>query len=758
MAGSANPSQQPSNREHSSSLMQQESLLPDAASLTAEVRQIVFANPENGWCVARVKTRDEPGLVTIVGSLGELNPGEMLSMTGNWKEHPKFGRQFEVRSFTLAYPASENGIFRYLASGMIKGVGEVTARRMVDRFGAEVLDILDNEPDRLLEIDRIGKKLLAQIKQSWSEQQDIRSLMLFLQTNEVPTTYAARIYKLFGPESIERLKKNPYELAYLIRGIGFRTADAMAMKLGIPADSPQRLEAAIVYVLTQQTERGHVFFPKAKLLDKVLDMLGPMDRAGLDDALRMLWNAKVVHIEDLPEQAVEQAVYLQKFYRYERESVSRLKGLLEHPAPTAVREKVREALPRLESEARLTLSAEQREAVEEACVQKVFIITGGPGTGKTTITRMIVRALADVGLKIKLAAPTGRAAKRLSEATGREAATLHRLLQYTPAEGFKQNEEAKLKADAVIVDEASMIDQPLFVQLLRALPLTCRLILVGDVNQLPSVGPGMVLNDLIASEAIPRAVLTHIFRQAMESCIVVNAHRFNEGKFPVQAEKPPPEADFWWVHKADPLEIRDFIVDLVVNRVPAAYGLDPRRDIQVLTPMHKGEVGTQALNEALQAALNPTGPAISRGRYVLRQGDRVLQLRNNYEKEVFNGDLGWIVEVDPESGELAVDFDGAVVGYESTELDELTPAYAVSIHKSQGSEYPAVIMPVVTQHYVLLERNLLYTGLTRARRLAVVIGSKKAIGIGLSNTDAHKRFTHLQYRLQQAMDDEDMLS
>lgn len=722
--------------------------IKQTARLTLEVQSVVFSNPENGWAVIRGTSTEEPGLVSAVGLIGEVAAGELLEMTGEWKEHPKFGRQFAVENAVRAYPASENGIIRYLSSGMIRGVGKTMAKRMVEAFGADVLEILDTDPEQLLNVEGIGRKKLERIRESWDSQRDIRSLMLFLQTNGIPTTFAGRIFKLWGAGSEARLRENPYELAYEIRGIGFRKADEMALKLGFAPDSLERVEAACVYCLFTMGERGHLFCPAPDLFGKVAEILGQASEEGFEDALALLEERKRIRVERLFAQDIDRAVYLHHFYTWERKISQRLYHLISHPCPETTRKKVEKHLPQLERESRIALSSEQREAVLDACGNKVFIITGGPGTGKTTITRMIVRSLSEAGLKLKLAAPTGRAAKRLAEAAGMSASTIHRLLQYSPDTGFQLGEDNKLKADVLVVDEASMLDAGLFNAVLSSLSLTCRLILVGDVNQLPSVGPGNVLSDLLTSETIPCARLTQIFRQAMESRIVLNAHKINQGEFPSEApDQIPPDKDFWWINQNDPARVQELVRQCVCERIPAAYGFDPLRDVQVLTPMHKGEVGTFALNNLLQEGLNPGRRELKRGNQAFREGDRVLQLRNNYDKEVFNGDMGWVDEIDFESGELTVDFEGRLVAYDSTELDELTLAYAVSVHKSQGSEYKAVVIPMVTQHYVLLQRNLLYTALTRARELAIIVGSRKAVGIALSNNKSDKRFTNLRYML-----------
>ncbi|WP_027369604.1 SF1B family DNA helicase RecD2 [Desulfovermiculus halophilus] len=717
-------------------------------NLRGEVQTVLFHNPETGYVVLRLKASDQPGLVTVVGGLGNVVPGEGLLVSGHWQEHPKFGRQFQAQSWEQMVPASLNGIKRYLGSGMIKGLGPSLAQRLVDAFGTEVLDLLDQDPERLLEVEGIGPKKLERMVQSWAAQREIRSLMLFLQTHEVPTTYAGRIFKHYGANAVHKLTQNPYDLAYEIRGIGFKTADKMALKLGFSLDSPQRLEALLIYTLFQHSEAGHLFCPRHELMDKVYKVGDHVPAEGLDQALARLEEKKRIRVVDLPEQDVQQAVFLHHFYRWEKEIAARLGDLSSHPS--AVDEaKVRTQITRLTRSSKLEFSAEQLEAMEKACLHKTAIITGGPGTGKTTLTTIIVTVLRRLQMKVLLAAPTGRAAKRLAEATGSWAQTLHRMLGFSPGEGFAHNEDKKLKADAVLVDEASMLDCQLFVHLLRALPLTCKLILVGDVHQLPSVGPGHILADLINSQALPTTVLTHIFRQAQESMVVVNAHRINQGKFPQASPLAPPQADFFWVQQDDVQKVQELILYMVCERIPKIYRLDPVREVQVLTPMHKGLVGTQELNARLQEMLNPSGREVRSGNRAFRIGDRVLQTRNNYDKEVFNGDLGWVRGFDQDEGELIVEFDDVRVRYTQNEFDELSLAYCISVHKSQGSEYPAVIVPVVTQHYLLLQRNLIYTALTRAKRLAVLVGSKKALGLGLNNISGSRRYTHLEHRLRE---------
>ena len=716
----------------------------------AEVQSVLYHNKENGYTIAKVRAKDEPGLISIVGTMGELAAGSTLDIHGVWTVHPKFGRQLEVRTFEESRPATENGVIKFLQSS-IKGVGEKTATIMVEEYGIGVLDLLDDDPEELLNIRGISKNKLKDIIESWGKQREIKNLLLFLQTHNVPTTYAGKIFHLYGAQAEKKLRDNPYDLAYEIRGVGFRTADQMAMKLGFAIDCAQRLEAGISYHLFSMCERdGHMFIAKERLLEDVMKMLDTHDYEKLELALYGLEEKKRIRIEDLPEQGIDNGVFLMHFFHFENEITQRLFQLVSHPTPVS-RKKIDKTLPRVEEKLGFKLSDEQREAVFEACSNKAFIITGGPGTGKTTITKAIMLTLKELGLKIKQAAPTGRAAKRMTEATGHSAQTIHRLLMYQPDGGFHYCEDQKLKADVLVVDEASMVDAHLFVSVLRSLPHTCRLILVGDVNQLPSVGPGSVLEDLINSRRIPCAVLTHIFRQAQESFIVVNAHRINNGQFPRQHPQQAPEADFFWIPQENALKVQKLILDSVCDRIPERYGLDPLRDIQVLTPMHKGDVGTQALNVALQNRLNPPSPSkaeLKRKFATFRVGDRVIQLKNNYDKEVFNGDLGWIMEADEDENELFIEFDGNYVHIESSELDELGLAYAISVHKSQGSEYPAVVMPIVTQHFMLLQRNLLYTGLTRARELSVLIGSERAFQIGLNNATAGKRNTHLTHRLR----------
>ncbi|MEJ5243265.1 MAG: ATP-dependent RecD-like DNA helicase [Desulfomicrobiaceae bacterium] len=717
-------------------------------SICGDVVSVVFHNPETGYAILRLDA-GALGTVVVVGTLGGVSPGEGLEVEGRWVDHPRFGRQFQAQSYQVRLPASLAGVQRFLASGALRGVGPKLAQRLIDHFGPRTLEVLESEPEKLLRVEGIGQATLSRIRASWQNMREIRGLMLFLQEHAFPVSLAYRIFKVYGTRSVEQLRQNPYALAYDVHGVGFRTADALALRLGFPEDSPERIQAGLEFALRQASEQGgHVFLPRAGVLDEAAKLLACSDGHLLAQGLEGLCARKRIVEEDITAKGVPEAVFLSFFHRAERETAARLVALMEHrmELPAAqVEQRLQQETARLG----IRLAPEQRLAVETAVTEKVCVITGGPGTGKTTIIRVVARVLRALGLKVGLAAPTGRAAKRLAEATGFAAQTVHRLLKYQPGASFEYGEDNKLPLQALILDEASMLDSALALAVLRALPLGCRLILVGDENQLPSVGPGNVLGDILACGCVPAVQLTHIFRQAETSTIVVNAHRVREGKMPLASPKEPPRADFFWVEKEDPAEVAELVVRLVAERIPEIYGLDPLTEVQVLTPMHKGEVGTAALNERLQAVLNPRGRAVGSGQRGFRVGDRVLQVRNDYEKEVFNGDLGRIIAADPAEGEVRVDFDGREVTYCLDELDNLTLAYAISVHKSQGSEYPAIVFPIVTQHYMLLQRNLIYTGLTRARRLAVLVGSRQALRMGLANERGRARYTALDVRIRQ---------
>jgi len=721
------------------------------ADLQGQIERITYTNEENGFTIARVKVYGQRDLVTVVGKLMAPAPGEILKMRGEWANHPKYGEQFKIVQYQTAVPASVYGIQKYLGSGLIKGIGPVMAKRIVARFGKDTLDIIENEIETLAKVDGIGKKRIRMVKKAWDDQKEIREVMLFLQTHGVSSGYATKIFKHYGNRSIEVVKENPYRLATDIFGIGFVTADSIADKLGFAKDSKLRAEAGILYVLNQLSDDGHVFYPYEPLIQKCEEILG-VDREVIVNAFGTIAYDKRIVIQDL-NQAVEEfrenkkAVYLSKFHVSERGIATRLKNLI--IVPKSIRKiDSDKAVEWVQKQLAITLAKKQVEAIKCATENKVMVITGGPGTGKTTIINAILKILSKLAVRIMLAAPTGRAAKRMSEATGHEAKTIHRMLEYSIQKGgFQKNEEHPLSCDLLIVDEASMIDTILMYYLLKAIPEKVTFILVGDVNQLPSVGAGNVLKDIIASGAVPVVELNEIFRQAKESRIIVSAHQINKGILP--SLKPSgPKDDFYFIEQEDPEEVLKIILELVKERVPRRFGLDPIDDIQVLTPMHRGTVGAENLNAELQKALNPREEEVVRGNRSFRLNDKVMQVKNNYDKEVFNGDIGRIIRIDPENQEVTLSFDGREVPYDFTDLDEIVLAYAVSVHKSQGSEYPAVIIPILTQHYVLLQRNLIYTGVTRGRKLVVMAGTRKALAIGIRNDRTEKRYTYLRYRLR----------
>lgn len=719
--------------------------------LRGQIERITFANEENGFTIARVKVYGRPDLVTVVGNLASPAPGEILEMKGEWTDHPKYGEQFRVAFYKSAVPATVYGIRKYLGSGLIPGIGPVIAERIAKKFGEDALDVIEDDIGKLAQVEGIGEKRVDMIKKAWDDQKDIRQVMLFLQTHGVSSGYATKIFKQYGTDAIDIVKENPYRLAMDIFGVGFVTADRIAEKLGFDRKSKFRAEAGLIYVLQQMSNEGHVYYPYETLIEKGGKLL-EVDRGIILDGIAGLAEDHRVVIEDLNEDLDEylennKAVYLAKYHLCETRIASRLKMLLyasksfrDIDADNAL-EWTRKQIPE-------TLSENQERAVRLVLENKMTVITGGPGTGKTTIINAIIRIHEMLGIKIMLAAPTGRAAKRMAETCGLPAKTIHRLLEYSIADGgFKKNDESPLKCNLLIVDEASMIDTILMHHLLKAVPKTAAFVLVGDVNQLPSVGAGSVLADIIASDTVPVARLTEIFRQAKESRIIVNAHRINRGDMP-QFEADTPGNDFYFIPKEDPEAALDVIIRLVSERIPKRFGYDPIDDIQVLSPMHKGTAGAGNLNTRLQEILNPRGESITRGDRTFRVGDKVMQIRNNYEKEVFNGDIGRVAAIRPEARDVIVSFDGREVLYEYPDLDEIVLAYAISIHKSQGSEYPVVVIPILTQHYILLQRNLVYTAVTRGKKLVVVVGSKKAIAIGVKNDKTAKRHTLLNERLR----------
>jgi exodeoxyribonuclease V alpha subunit len=697
-------------------------------------------------------------LVTVVGNIISPTPGEILAMEGEWVNHPKYGEQFKLVRYATKVPASVYGIEKYLGSGLIKGIGPVMAKRIVKCFGKETLDLIEKDIERLREVEGIGDKRIEMIGRAWEAQKEIREVMLFLQTHGVSSGYATKIFKHYGSRSIQVLRENPYRLAMDVFGIGFVTADRIAEKLGFPKDSELRAEAGILFVLNQLADEGHVYYPYEPLVDKCREIL-EVDREVIVRAFGSVALAKRIVIEDLNQDMEEfrenhKAVYLAPLHLCETGIARRLKILIN--APKAIRRiETEKAVQWVQKSLDMTLAERQVEAVRRAVEDKVLVITGGPGTGKTTIINAILKIFARIGVAVLLAAPTGRAAKRMAEATGHEAKTIHRLLEYSIQKGgFQKHEENPLRCELLIVDEASMIDTVLMHHLLKAVPATATLILVGDVNQLPSVGPGNVLKDIIASGAVPVVELTEIFRQAQESSIIVNAHKINSGLMPSLKSSREKLDDFYFIEQEDPEEVLKLIVELTKERIPRRFGLDPVDDIQVLTPMHKGTVGAGNLNDQLQKALNPAEGGMSRGGRNFLVDDKVMQIKNDYDKEVFNGDIGRITRIDAESQEVTIAFDGREVAFDFTDLDEVVLAYAVSVHKSQGSEYPAVIIPILTQHYVLLQRNLIYTAVTRGRKLVVMVGTRKALAIGVRNDKTQKRYTYLSYRLGRSVEAE----
>ena len=721
--------------------------------LTGQIEKITFTNEENGFTIALVKVEGQKDPVTVVGNLMAPTPGEILEMQGEWARHPRFGEQFKVLQFKTRVPATVYGIRKYLGSGLIKGLGPVMAGRIVDRFGQKTLDIIENEIERLAEVKGIAAKSIARIAKAWQTQKEIRDVMVFLQGHGVSSAFAAKIFKRYGDRSIAVVKQNPYRLATDIYGIGFLKADSIAKELGFAADSGARVEAGVLYKLHQLADDGHVYFPYEPLLEQCREILG-VAREPVVRAIGSLNADRQVIIEDINEGIEDfkennKAVYLAQFHQCETEIANRLKALLS--APKSIRRvDAARAIAWVQQQLSFQPAENQQKAIRCALENKVMVITGGPGTGKTTIIKAILKIFSKLEIETRLAAPTGRAAKRMSEMTGHEARTIHRLLEYSiHKHGFLRNDRNPLDCDLLIVDEASMIDTILMHHLLKAVPATATCIFVGDVNQLPSVGAGNVLKDMIASGSIPVIELNEIFRQAKTSRIIVNAHQINEGNLPVlnPAEVFDPNNDFYFIKQDDPEKVLEIILELAGSRIPRRFGFDPIDDIQVLTPMHKGVVGAVNLNHRLQAVLNPADGDGIPGERALRVNDKVMQIRNNYDKEVFNGDIGRIAAIRPGERQLIAVFDGREIVYDFSELDELVLAYAVSVHKSQGSEYPAVILPILTQHYILLQRNLIYTAVTRGRKLVVMVGSPKALAIGVNNSQTQQRFTRLRHRL-----------
>lgn len=704
--------------------------------LRCVVEHITYQNQENGWSVMKVKVKGYDNLVTLTGSLLDVPVGSVLLVDGDWRVDPRYGQQFVAQSWTEVMPATIYGIEKYLGSGLIKGIGPVYAKAIVNRFGLETIDVIENDIERLLEVPRLGRKRMEKIRESWEKQKDIKEVMVFLQGYGVSTAFAARIYRKYEKESITKVKENPYQLADDIWGIGFKTADGIASKMGYEKNDPRRCRSGILYTLNELAEEGHVYAEPEQLVDAAVKLL-EAEESPVRQALASMIEANDVVLDN-------EVIYLPPFYHAENGSAKRLQSLL---SDTSLFYADIAAEPEAEYGTKtdgIVYDGVQQAAIQKALDSKVMVLTGGPGTGKTTTTQGIIAAFKARHMSILLAAPTGRAAKRMTEATGMEAKTIHRLLEYNPMDGYKRNDENPLEGDALIVDECSMIDILLFYNLMKAIPSNMRLILVGDIDQLPSVGAGNVLRDIIDSQQIPVVRLTRIFRQAQSSRIVMNAHAINAGQFP--NIKNGLDTDFFFIGQEDADDIVKLIIGLVRDRLPKKYGY-PAKEIQVLTPMQRGTVGAGNLNIELQNALNPSGPSLARGGYTFRQGDKVMQIRNNYDKNVFNGDIGYITAVDTNERTLSVTFDNRFVEYDITELDEIVLAYAVTIHKSQGSEFPVVVMPATMKHFVMLQRNLIYTGITRAKKICVLVGTTKALAYAIRNNTVSKRNSKLKERL-----------
>ena len=708
--------------------------------LRCVVERITYQNADNGYTVLKCAAKNYSDLVTVVGTMPDTHVGSVLSLEGIWKMDARYGRQFSVEKFEETLPATVYGIEKYLGSGLVKGVGPKFAKRIVEKFGKDTLNIIEDTPDKLLTVQGIGKVRVDRIKTSWQEQKEIKNIMLFLQSHEVSTSHATKIFKTYGSESIAIVKENPYRLADDIWGIGFKTADSIAQKMGIDKGKFVRLRSGIFYTLNKLAEAGHCYATREQLIGKARELLEVED-AELEITLDEMIRTNDVIREVAGEQ---EAVYLPPYYFSESGCAKRLFRLMSCGKKKS--EDAEEILKKVAASSEITYDEIQWKAVKTAISSKVMVLTGGPGTGKTTTTLGIISAYKQAGCQIILAAPTGRAAKRMSEATGMEAKTIHRLLEYKPPEGYQKNEEYPLEGDVLILDECSMIDIMLMYNLLKALPEQMSLILVGDIDQLPSVGAGNVLRDIIDSGCVPVVRLTRIFRQAQGSRIIMNAHRINKGEsIDMRGGK---DSDFFFVTKESNQEVLDTIVQYCRTNLPRYYHVDPLQDIQVLTPMQRGECGAVNLNQVLQEAMNPSKIFLRRGGTQYRLKDKVMQIRNDYDKEVFNGDIGTITKVDMEERELTVLFDEREVIYDVTELDELTLAYAVTIHKSQGSEYPIVVMPFTMSHFVMLQRNLLYTGVTRAKKILVLVGEKKAVYYAIKNETTTGRNTMLARRLQ----------
>lgn len=735
---------------------QQVSAFPQHETITGVVERLTFYSAESGYTVARLTRPRSTELTTIVGSFANIQPGQTLQLTGFWRDHPQFGPQFQVVNYKETKPATLTGIEKYLGSGLIKGVGPVTAKRIVAHFGLETLDIIENQIERLIEVQGIAKKRITLIKNAWSTQKAIKEVMVFLQGHGVSTTYAVKIYKQYKDEVIATVTKNPYQLAADIYGIGFLTADKIARNIGIAPDSEFRYRAGIMHCLSVAAEDGHCYLPQSELIESVIKLLTTESHQPTEEAIAIIIKDMAL-AEDLIRERDEDKTLLcyKPTYFYTEQNLAQLiRQRLEKPVSTDI-ERVRDWIDRFTASRKIQLSEQQRQAVETAAYSKIMILTGGPGVGKTFTTHTIVSLWKAMGKSIALAAPTGRAAQRLGEMTGLEAKTIHRLLEFDPrSRGFKRDSENPLPHTAIIADEASMLDLFLAYSLVKAVLAGALLLLVGDIDQLPSVGPGQILADLINSGRVPVVRLTQVFRQAQTSAIITAAHQINRGQYPtIEPISDNPMSDcIWHGGGHQPEHGVQAICELITDLIPR-LGFNPATDVQVLCPMSRGLVGTRNLNTVLQQLINPPSPSkveINRGGNLLREGDRIIQLTNDYNREVFNGDLGIIQGIDTVEQEVTILYGERTVVYDYADLNEIALAWSISIHKSQGSEYPVVILPIYMQHYMMLTRNLFYTGLTRAKKLAIVVGAKKAISLAVRSTDDQQRYTRLKQRLLQA--------
>jgi exodeoxyribonuclease V alpha subunit len=713
--------------------------------LSGSVERVTFHSEESGFCVLRTKVKGQRDLVTVIGSAASITPGEYIECIGIWYNDRTHGLQFKANQLKVVPPSTLEGIEKYLGSGMVKGIGPHFAKVLVKAFKQDVFTVIECEPEKLLILTGIGKKRMEKVTSAWAEQKVIREIMVFLQSHGIGTGRAVRIYKTYGEESIIKVTENPYRLALDIHGIGFKTADTLAMKLGIASDSLIRAQAGVRHVLQEIADDGHCAAPWETLLEQSSKLLEIPDHI-VEEAI----HAEIAE-ENLIQEDIDRktCLFLTPLHRAESGTATSILRLLHGTPPWGVIDTVK-AIPWVEGKTGLTLSESQREAVKLALASKMVVITGGPGVGKTTLVNSILLIIRAKNLDVTLCAPTGRAAKRLTESTGIEAKTIHRLLEFDPQSfGFKRGRDNLLQTDLVVIDESSMVDIALMNKLLAAIPDNAALMIVGDVDQLPSVGPGAVLADIIDSGRIPTVRLTEIFRQAVTSRIIVNAHRINKGEMPLKAEGTE-LSDFYFIPANTPEDIHDKLLHVVTERIPKRFGLHPVKDVQVLTPMNRGGLGARSLNAELQQVLNEKGePKVTRLGTTFAPGDKVIQTVNNYDKEVFNGDIGQITHIDDEDGLLHVDYDGRTVEYEFGELDEVSLAYATSIHKSQGSEYPAVVIPLAMQHYTLLERNLIYTAVTRGKKLVTIIGQPKALAMAVKNRKSTRRLTNLAARISE---------